>query len=159
MYLSQQDFSTVVRSTPLISLDFIVENARGECLLGRRNNRPAQGFWFVPGGRVRKDETLERAFSRLTQEELGQRICWQDGEFYGVWQHFYEDNFSEAAFSTHYVVLAFRLRVNGETLALPEHQHSAYRWQSAERLVASLDVHDNSRAYFLAERRSEVPGL
>ena len=28
----------------------------------QRTNRPAQGYWFVPGGRVQKDETLEAAF-------------------------------------------------------------------------------------------------
>ncbi len=66
MFLRQEDFATVVRSTPLVSLDFIVENSRGEFLLGKRTNRPAQGYWFVPGGRVQKDETLEAAFERLT---------------------------------------------------------------------------------------------
>lgn len=71
MFLSTQDFATVVRSTPLISIDLIVENAQGEYLLGKRTNRPAQGFWFVPGGRVQKDETLADAFARLTQAELG----------------------------------------------------------------------------------------
>lgn len=50
MFLRQEDFATVVRSTPLVSLDFIVENSRGEFLLGKRTNRPAQGYWFVPGG-------------------------------------------------------------------------------------------------------------
>ena len=70
MFLRQEDFATVVRSTPLVSLDFIVENSRGEFLLGKRTNRPAQGYWFVPGGRVQKDETLEAAFERLTMAEL-----------------------------------------------------------------------------------------
>ena len=48
MFLRQEDFATVVRSTPLVSLDFIVENSRGEFLLGKRTNRPAQGYLFVP---------------------------------------------------------------------------------------------------------------
>jgi len=52
MFLSQEDFATVVRSTPLISIDLVVENERGEFLLGQRTNRPAQGYWFVPGGRA-----------------------------------------------------------------------------------------------------------
>ncbi|MGR7963347.1 GDP-mannose mannosyl hydrolase, partial [Escherichia coli] len=93
MFLRQEDFATVVRSTPLVSLDFIVENSRGEFLLGKRTNRPAQGYWFVPGGRVRKDETLEAAFERLTMAELGLRLPITAGQFYGVWQHFYDDNF------------------------------------------------------------------
>ena len=54
MFLRHEDFATVVRSAPLVAIDLIVENARGEYLFGQRINRPAQGYWFVPGGRVQK---------------------------------------------------------------------------------------------------------
>lgn len=154
MFLSQEDFATVVRSTPLISIDLIVENARGEFLLGKRTNRPAQGYWFVPGGRVQKDEPLAQAFERLTQAELGVRLPMAAGEFYGVWQHFYDDNFSGSDFSTHYIVLGFRLKLNQADLALPDAQHEAYRWLTPEALIADENVHDNSRAYFLANRQA-----
>lgn len=159
MFLSTQDFATVVRSTPLISIDLLVENEQGEFLLGKRTNRPAQGFWFVPGGRVQKDETLAAAFSRLTLAELGLSLPILAGQFDGVWQHFYGDNFSEADFSTHYIVLAFRLRVNAGDLMLPDAQHNAYRWLTPSALLAAENVHENSRAYFLDETRAGVPGL
>ncbi|WP_312414627.1 GDP-mannose mannosyl hydrolase [Pseudescherichia sp.] len=154
MFLSQEDFATVVRATPLISIDLIVENADGEFLLGKRTNRPAQGFWFVPGGRVQKDEPLAQAFERLTLAELGLRLPLAAGEFYGVWQHFYDDNFSGTDFSTHYIVLGFRLKVNQADLALPDAQHEDYRWLTPEALVADEKVHDNSRAYFVADRQA-----
>ena len=159
MFLSHEDFATVVRSTPLISIDLVVENEAGEFLLGKRNNRPAQGRWFVPGGRVQKDETLADAFMRLTEAELGVRLPMSAGEFYGVWQHFYDDNFSGTDFSTHYIVLGFRLRVDSQTLALPVEQHNDYCWLTPDALLAHDNVHDNSRAYFLAERQAGVPGL
>lgn len=159
MFLRQDDFATVVRSTPLISIDLIVENARGEFLLGKRLNRPAQGDWFVPGGRVQKDEPLHAAFERLTQAELGLRLPMSAGEFYGVWQHFYDDNFSGADFTTHYVVLGFRLKVCEADLHLPDAQHDDYRWLTPAALLASDDVHDNTRAYFMPERQAGVPGL
>ena len=44
-------------------------------------------------------------------------------------------------------------------LRLPDSQHDDYRWLTPEALLASDNVHDNSRAYFLAERQAEVPGL
>ncbi len=159
MFLSAEEFATVVRATPLISIDLIVENERGEFLLGQRTNRPAQGYWFVPGGRVQKDEPLKEAFARLTEAELGVSLPMTAGEFYGVWQHFYDDNFSGNDFSTHYIVLGFRLRVDASTLRLPPDQHDDYRWLTAEALLASDNVHDNTRAYFLAERQAGVPGL
>lgn len=159
MFLRQEDFATVVRSTPLISVDLLVENERGEFLLGKRTNRPAQGWLFVPGGRVQKDEQLEHAFERLTLAELGLRLPMSAGQFYGVWQHFYDDNFSGTDFSTHYVVLSFRLRVKEAALTLPDAQHDDYRWLAPEALLASDNVHDNSRAYFLPQQRAKVPGL
>ena len=133
MFLRQEDFATVVRSTPLVSLDFIVENSRGEFLLGKRTNRPAQGYWL--------------------------RLPITVGQFYGVWQHFYDDNFSGTDFTTHYVVLGFRFRVAEEDLLLPDEQHDDYRWLTPDALLASDNVHANSRAYFLAEKRAGVPGL
>lgn len=159
MFLSQEDFATVVRSTPLISLDLIVENERGEFLLGKRTNRPAQGFWFVPGGRVQKDERLASAFERLSLAELGLRLPMAAAQFYGVWQHFYDDNFSGTDFTTHYVVLGFRLKVRKAELSLPDSQHDDYRWLDPEALLASENVHDNSRAYFLAAQQAEAPGI
>ena len=158
MFLSAGDFATVVRATPLISIDLIVENQAGEFLLGQRTQRPAQNFWFVPGGRVQKGETLEQAFARLTEAELGTAFTLQGGEFYGVWQHFYDDNFSGPEFSTHYIVLGFRLRVDADALQLPDAQHSDYQWLTPEELLVRDDVHDNSRAYFLDEKRAEAPG-
>lgn len=157
MFLRPEDFATVVRSTPLISIDLIVENESGEFLLGKRTNRPAQGYWFVPGGRVQKDEPLASAFERLTLAELGVLLPMSAGEFYGVWQHFYDDNFSGSDFSTHYIVLGFRLRVDASTLALPTEQHDDYRWLMPDVLIADPLVHDNSRAYFKEARG--VPGL
>ncbi|WP_338062250.1 NUDIX domain-containing protein [Vibrio variabilis] len=70
MYLDKETFTTVIESTPLVSIDLLIENSKGQVLLGLRNNRPAQGFWFVPGGRILKNEKLDDAFMRLCQEEL-----------------------------------------------------------------------------------------
>ena len=139
MFLRQEDFATVVRSTPLVSLDFIVENSRGEFLLGKRTNRPAQGYWFVPGGRVQKDETLEAAFERLTMAELGLRLPITAGQFYGVWQHFYDDNFSGTDFTTHYVVLGFRFRVSEEERKIIDDKVAASKMTRTEFIIRALE--------------------
>jgi colanic acid biosynthesis protein WcaH len=41
-----------------------------ELLLGLRNNRPAQGSWFVPGGAIRKGEPRAAALQRVAAREL-----------------------------------------------------------------------------------------
>ncbi|NTX83835.1 GDP-mannose mannosyl hydrolase [Citrobacter youngae] len=159
MFLNNEDFANAVRTTPLISLDFIIENEFGEFLVGKRTNRPAQGYWFVPGGRVLKDESLEQAFMRLTEEELGQQFPITHGQFFGVWQHFYEDNFSGSSFSTHYVVLGFRLKINTSTSMLPSKQHDTWRWAKTDELIADGSVHKNTQAYFNPAMKDRVPGI
>lgn len=146
-------FKTVVESTPLISVDFIVKNNKGDYLLGKRTNRPAKGTWFVPGGRVLKDESFEQAFYRLIKSELNlDKIA---SSFKGVYQHFYDDNFSEDCFSTHYVVLAYEISFNEELNSLPKEQHSSYQWFSEEELLTNESVHLHTKWYFQEDKQAD----
>ena len=108
--LSREDFLQLVRNAPLVSIDLIVRDAQGRVLLGLRNNRPAQGWWFVPGGIVRKGERLEQAFRRISEAELGSVHELSAARSLGHYEHLYDDNFAgEPGFGTHYVVLAWEL--------------------------------------------------
>ena len=147
--LSPSSFLEVVRSTPLVSIDLILRNPAGEVLLGQRINQPARGYWFVPGGRIRKNERLAEAFRRLAREEVGQALELSDARFLGVFEHFYDTNFAGAAgVSTHYVVLGYQIQLAEPPAHLPGDQHHAYRWWSVEQLLADENVHANTKRYF-----------
>ena len=45
-------FKTVVDSTPLISIDILFKKG-DKVLLGKRVNKPAQGYFFSIGGRMK----------------------------------------------------------------------------------------------------------
>ncbi|MCE7728134.1 GDP-mannose mannosyl hydrolase [Vibrio campbellii] len=141
-------FKTVVASTPLISIDLVIRNVEGKVLLGKRKNRPAKGFWFVPGGRILKDEKLDAAFQRITDSELGNVCTLSAANFIGVYEHLYQDNFSSESFSTHYVVLGYELVWKGKLSDLPLEQHGSYQWWDVNDLLTSKDVHCNTKAYF-----------
>ena len=145
--LPPAEFAQVVRLTPLVSVDLVVRNAAGEMLVGWRRNRPARDTWFVPGGRVGKDERIADAFARLAREELDAALTIADARFLGVFEHLYDDNFAgEPGFGTHYIVLAYAAAAPA-TLTLPEAQHSRYRWMTDADLRADPAVHPNTRAY------------
>jgi colanic acid biosynthesis protein WcaH len=148
--LARPEFLDVVRLTPLISIDLIVVDNRGRVLLGRRVNRPARGTWFVPGGRIRKDESLGGAFSRIVCEELGlDNVSQNTACFRGVFEHHYDDNFAGAAdISTHYVVLGYMLVLRDSAPIGRFEQHSDYAWMAPSELLACPDVHENTKAYF-----------
>lgn len=149
-WLSDSEFRQVVATTPLVSLDFVVTSPQGEWLLGQRLNRPAQGSWFVPGSRVRKNEPLAAAAERLTEAELGQPVALSRMRFLGVYEHFYADSMLEPAGSTHYVVLAYQLTLELDLEALPRQQHGGYRWWSTAAIARDGGVHANTRAYLTA---------
>lgn len=150
--LSQATFLEVVRNTPLVSMDLLLCDASGRLLTGHRTNPPAQGFWFAPGGRIRKNETLEAAFFRLTQTELGQSVPLALARLVGVYEHFYVEDFTGGNASTHYVVLAYTLTVDAASLKLPTAQHDDYRWVDLLLDAGDLSIHANTRAYFEALR-------
>ena len=154
MWLNSETFQTVVSSTPLVSIDLVVQNAHGEVLLGQRLNRPAQGYWFVPGGRILKNESLDQAFHRLALTELGAAFPRSRARFLGVYEHFYADSVFGAAADqpdTHYVVLGYQFCLTAcERLQLPHVQHDTYRWWPVAEAHASDCVHDNTRAYLAA---------
>ncbi|MEI8258661.1 MAG: GDP-mannose mannosyl hydrolase [Deltaproteobacteria bacterium] len=149
MQLARADFALVLRHAPLVSIDLVVRDERDRVLLGLRVNRPARGAWFVPGGRIYKNERLDAAFSRITAAELGLALERRLAPLLGVYEHFYDDNaLDEPGVDTHYVVIAHVLRVASAQLALPDKQHSQYRWAEVPALLADTTVHENTRAYF-----------
>jgi colanic acid biosynthesis protein WcaH len=143
-------FAAVVANAPLVSIDLIVEDQHGAVLLGLRNNPPAQDCWFVPGGRVRKNETLDQAFARISTEETGLSLTRSKARLIDVYEHFYNTDFAgTAGTSTHYVVLAYRVKAVRENLQLPALQHRRYLWMPYAQGARHPDVHPYSRAYFV----------
>jgi colanic acid biosynthesis protein WcaH len=146
--LSREEFAQVVRLTPLVSIDLVVRDGARRMLLGLRENRPAQGCWFVPGGRIGKNEHIEQAFRRICALELGREFPLSAARPLGVFEHLYEDNFAGLpGFGTHYVVLAYGIDIDADTLDLPTLQHSRYTWLSDEAIGAHPGVHPHVRAY------------
>lgn len=147
MFLDENTFKVVVANSPLISIDLLVKNSQGQYLLGYRKNRPAKGYWFVPGGRIFKDESIDEAFYRLTNEELGVGVSKKSANFLGPFEHFYDDHVFGIDHSTHYVVLGYELNMELDINSLPKEQHNRYAWFSYEDLLSREDVHKHSKWY------------
>ena len=147
-FLPQDVWLQIVANAPLVSIDLIVRDRQGRVLLGLRKNEPARGSWFTPGGAIRKNESLDAAYARIAEAELGLPLRRSDARFLGVHEHRYDSNFAGAAgIGTHYVVLAHE--TTAPSLAgLPQSQHQDWRWMSVPDLRAAPDVHDYVKQYF-----------
>lgn len=146
-FLTQKHFTNIIAATPLISIDLIVENTKGEVLLGYRSNRPAKGYWFVPGGRILKDELMESAFKRLTLTELGMLFELRQAEFLGPYEHFYKDYVFGEGVSTHYIALGYKLVCDIDLSTLPNVQHNQYKWFHKTSMLENDEVHEHCKWY------------
>lgn len=148
--MNQTKFLHIIDQTPLVSIDLILKNSQGKVLLGYRNNKPAQGYWFVPGGRIRKNETLAQAMSRISEVELGFSIAIEDTRLLGAYDHIYEDNFQGTPeVNTHYVALGHEVILEKMQLIEYDSQHAQVKWWSVAELLESTSVHQNTKAYFI----------
>ncbi|WP_132057813.1 NUDIX domain-containing protein [Halorussus amylolyticus] len=140
-WISDDDWATIVRHVPIVSVDLVVKCDAG-IVLGERQNEPAKGEWFVPGGRVQKHETLREAVYRVAEEELGIEV--DIVERLGAYEHFYETADVSEAGGKHYLANGFVVEATtrpSETDA----QHSELR--AFEELPT--DLHEYTRDYLV----------
>ena len=142
--LDNQTLETVISSTPLISIDLLVKKDN-KILLGKRINKPAQGYLFSTGGRIYKNETIESAMTRIAKNELNIELKLMP-RFIGVFEHFYDDSIFQDV-STHYVNLAYEVKIK-EMFNLPTKQHNEYQWLTIDELLESKQVHKYVKDYF-----------
>jgi len=143
-------FRDIIRHGILLAIDLVVRNDKGEVLLGLRKNAPAQGFWFVPGGRVHKNEKLRDALRRISNEEVGIEIAAEDIRVIGIYDHIYHDNFlGEAGYNTHYIVIACEAIIEKGITDIPALQHEAFKFMKVSDLLVAEDVHEYTKNYFM----------
>ena len=147
---SDQKFLEIIDRTPLVSIDLIIQNSDKKVLLGKRCNKPAQDYWFVPGGRIRKNETLKQAIRRISKTELGFEISMDQVELIGAYDHIYDDNFADVKnINTHYVALGHLYKIKDNIQITTDTQHNEISWLSIEELLSRDDIHQNTKAYFI----------
>ncbi|WP_226010801.1 GDP-mannose mannosyl hydrolase [Halomicrobium salinisoli] len=118
--IPDEEWNSIVRNVPIVSVDLIVRLEDG-VVLGKRQNEPAKGEWFVPGGTVFKNECLREAAHRVAKEELGTDIA-IDRKL-GTYQHFYDTADVETSDGKHYLATAFVVRPESGQLQSDE-QHA-----------------------------------
>ena len=141
-WIPEEEWATVVRSVPIVSVDLLVR-APGGVLLVERTNRPARGEWFVPGGRVHKGERLVEAVTRVAREELGVEV--EIERSLGAYEHLYDEAEVTSSGGKHYLANGFLVRTDATEFDLDD-QHGAARIFE----TPPDDLHPYVRAYLEA---------
>jgi len=138
MWIEDETYRIILEKMPIPTVDGIVLH-EGQYLLLKRNNVPAKGQWWLPGGRVRKGESLEQAVKREVFEETGLKC--------GVLSQVGVTNmiFPEC----HTISIYFLMESEGRDVKMND-EHSEYRWVS----TLPEDSHDYLRGMIRKARLS-----
>lgn len=69
--LGEELFLQISSLVPIVNVDLLVYNERGQFLLVKRNDPHCGKGWHVPGGCIRFKETCEERIHKVAQKELG----------------------------------------------------------------------------------------
>jgi colanic acid biosynthesis protein WcaH len=145
--LTKEDFYLVIEKTPLVSVDFFITTKDNKVLLGYRNNDPAYGTYFTPGGVIYKNEIINDSIRRVLKNEIGldYELLKKYITFNKVYTHIYPNNFKDNIFSTHYVCLSYHIKLplnSYEYIINPQdEQHDKIVWYDYDYILKSNSVH------------------
>jgi len=155
--LSQDDYYLAGKLTQFVSVDLLVKHNE-KFLMGKRVNQPAKGYWFNPGGKVYKNESIKEALKRVLKNEVG--LDWNEVsncEFIAPFEHVYSNNFRDNSYETHYVSMAYILKIKEgdikegivdkieESMKL---QHEEIKWFSLSEILSNNEVHKFVKNFF-----------
>ena len=123
--IPEKVYKEIMREIPVLTVDALIRNNHGKFLLAKRNNKPLQGEWYIPGGRVLKNETLKNAIRRKVKQELGLKVI------SAIPVGYYEDFFKANPFSlksgVHTVSIVFNIKTENFNVKLND-EHSDWNF-------------------------------
>lgn len=127
MFIPQSLYNQILPVFPIPCVDLIVRNKYNEILMLKRNNEPAQGQWWFPGGRVNHGESRLEAAIRKLKEECGIE-SYQTIEEVGTFDLFLETSFG---YTSHGITTVFEITGADQKVELDK-QSEEFAWKKKE---------------------------
>ena len=119
-------YKEIIRKVPILCIDLVLKNHLKQFLLVKRNNEPLAGKWWVSGGRVFIEETVQEAVYRIAYEEVGLHL--KNISFIGYYDNTFNENVFEDKVKYKTVSLVFESKIDKMDIVIIDDQSSAYKW-------------------------------
>jgi len=121
MFIDRDLYLKIREVMPTTCVDLVVTNPNGEYLLVHRKEEPAKGMWWIPGGRIHKNESWIAAAHRKSLEELG-----VDLKLVGF-TSLEESIFHDVGYHT--INITVHMKYDGLHPLTIDSNHNDYRWE------------------------------
>lgn len=125
MIVPVEEYRRVLSTMPIVCVDCVVVNDKGQYLLVRRDNEPLKGEYWVPGGRLHKGERLAEAVQRKMRQEIGVDV--EIIRNLGFFEEFFDKTAENAEGGVHTISMVYLVKPQGGTIKLDE-QSSDWGW-------------------------------
>ena len=119
-------YQEIYENVPIACVDILITN-NDKFLLAKRTCKPAQFEWWLPGGRIWKNERLADAASRKVKEEFGLEYPASDFNFLSCKETIFPDSNYGGPIHTVNIVYKIDLKEDPK-INLDTASHSAYTW-------------------------------
>lgn len=131
-----KQYKQILDAMPLLCVDVVIRNARGEYLLVKRVNEPLKGHWWVIGGRVQKYETLEQAVIRKVRQESS--LIVRKMQPIGYYEGTFKNNSIKLNNRLHSVSIVFETMIGNDVKIRLDAQSS--EWKFTKRLPVRFRI-------------------
>lgn len=135
MIIPVEQYKQTIETLPILCVDLLLQNNKGQYLLLLRKNEPLKGKWWIPGGRIHKGESVLKAAERKCREEVG--IKSNSFNIIGL----YEGHFEEAPFGVksgvHVLSIILKANIDGAVISLDD---QSAEWKFSKELPVQLKI-------------------
>lgn len=124
--IPEKTYREIRRSFPLVCVDVVIADGK-KFLLAKRTNQPEKGKWWIPGGRILKNEFLKDAAVRLLKQETGLKA--QSIQFIGFDELLHAPGYFPGT-TAHNVAFVFKAKIAPRGKFKLDSQNSDGKWFS-----------------------------
>lgn len=127
-FIPEDLYKKILSVSPIVCVDVYIYHApTEEFLFFLRTNKPAQGLFCCPGGRVVKNEQLFAAAKRKLHDETGWAVSVNNLRLIGVTDTAFPDSHFSAT-PCHTINISFLYTVSRKPKVKLNNEHAQYAW-------------------------------
>ena len=122
-FVPEKLYKKFLENMPIFCIDFLYK-CDHEYLLLKRVDEPLKNIFWLPGGRLRLNETIDDFALRVQERETGRFI--KEYELIGFSNYLFQ--ISKNARAIHTPTLLFKIKIEKKFIPILDNTHSDYIW-------------------------------